>query len=186
MVPWQNTRFRKGRGCACPGRAGRTERHRFEGEAAGRRPSSRAPGQSTIDSVGIARVVGVARSTVSKVLNGYPYVAAETRERILQAIRAYEYYPNHSAQVLAGKQTNTLGLFFFNPGHFSEDVLADFMISSVIENASAMGYRTLAYVIRDPQDGATRGALKEAFYQRRIAAGIFIGARTGSRSSSSS
>jgi LacI family transcriptional regulator len=121
--------------------------------------------------------VGVARSTVSKVLNGYPHVAPATRERILEAIRAYGYYPNHSAQVLAGKQTNTLGLFFFNPGHFSEDVLADFMISSVIENASAMGYRTLAYVVRDPHDTATRGALMEAFYQRRIAAGIFIGAR---------
>jgi LacI family transcriptional regulator len=130
-----------------------------------------------IDSVGIARVVGVARSTVSKVLNGYPHIAADTRERILQAVRAYEYYPNHSAQILAGKRTNTLGLFFFNAGHFSEDVLADFMISSVIENAAALGYHTLAYVIRNPGDSTTRGSLKEAFYQRRIAAGVFIGAR---------
>lgn len=127
--------------------------------------------------MGIARLVGVARSTVSKALNGYPYVAAETRERILEAVRHYEYYPNYSAQVLAGKRPNTLGLFFFSAGHFSEDVLADFMISSVIENAAALGYRTLAYVIRDPSDRAARESLKEAFYQRRIAAGVFIGAR---------
>ncbi len=129
-----------------------------------------------IDSVDIARLVGVARSTVSKVLNGYPHVAARTRERILQAVRAYDYYPNHSAQVLAGKPTDTLGLFFFNAGHFSEDVLADFLISSVIENAASLGYHTLAYVIR-PDADATRGSLKEAFYQRRIAAGLFIGTR---------
>ncbi len=130
-----------------------------------------------INSVEIARLAGVARSTVSKVLNGYPHIAVATRDRILRVVRAYGYYPDYSAQVLAGKRTDTLGLFFFCAGHFSEDVLADFMISSVIENAAAFGYHTLAYVVRGPEDGATRGSLKGAFYERRIAAGIFIGAR---------
>ncbi len=141
------------------------------------KPGKRSAKLRKIDSVDIARLVGVARSTVSKALNGYPYIAAETRKRILQAVQTYQYYPNHSAQILAGKRTDTLGLFFFNAGHFSEDVLADFMISSAIENAAALGYHTLAYVIRNPQDSATRGALMEAFYQRRIGAGLFIGAR---------
>jgi LacI family transcriptional regulator len=129
-----------------------------------------------IDSVEIARLAGVARSTVSKVLNGYPHISVATRDRILKAVRAYGYYPDHSAQVLAGKRTNTLGLFFFRAGHFSEDVLADFMISSVIENAAAFGYHTLAYVVQGPDDAA-RGSLKGAFCEGRIAAGIFIGAR---------
>ena len=119
----------------------------------------------------------MARSTVSKVLNGYPHIAVATRERILSAVRVYGYYPDHSAQVLAGKRSDTLGLFFFRAGHFSEDVLADFMISSVIENAAAFGYRTLAYVVRSPDDRATHGSLKGAFCERGIAAGIFIGAR---------
>jgi LacI family transcriptional regulator len=130
-----------------------------------------------VDSVDIARLVGVARSTVSKALNGYPYIAAGTRERILEAVRTYGYYPNYSAQVLAGKRTSTLGLFFFRAGHFSDDVLADFIISSVIENAAAFGFQTLAYVVRSPGDSATASSLKGAFYQRRVAAGIFIGAR---------
>jgi LacI family transcriptional regulator len=155
------------------GGKGRVARPAARHQPARQKPAAR---RGKIDSVDIARLVGVARSTVSKVLNGYPHVAAHTRERILQAVRAYDYYPNHSAQVLAGKPTDTLGLFFFNAGHFSEDVLADFLISSIIENAAAVGYHTLAYVIR-PDDDATRGSLKEAFYQRRIAAGIFIGAR---------
>ncbi len=145
-------------------------------QAAIRRPSS-TTGRRKIDSVEIARLAGVARSTVSKVLNGYPHIAVATRDRILRAVRAYGYYPDHSAQVLAGKRTNTLGLFFFRAGHFSEDVLADFMISSVIENAAAFGYHTLAYVVRGPDDDATRGSLERAFCERRIAAGIFIGAR---------
>jgi LacI family transcriptional regulator len=131
----------------------------------------------SINSVEIARLAGVARSTVSKVLNGYPHIAAATRGRVLRAVRAYGYYPDHSAQMLAGKQTDTLGLFFFRAGHFSEDVLADFMISSVIENAAAFGFHTLAYVVHGPEEGATRGPLMGTFCERRIAAGIFIGAR---------
>jgi LacI family transcriptional regulator len=134
--------------------------------------------RTKVDSVDIARLVGVARSTVSKALNGYPYIAAGTRKRILEAVRTYGYYPNYSAQVLAGKRTSTLGLFFFRAGHFSDDVLADFMISSVIENAAALGYHTLAYVVRNPEDGATARSLAGTFYQRRVGAGIFIGARS--------
>jgi LacI family transcriptional regulator len=143
---------------------------------AGKRPSSAAL-RKKINSAEIARLAGVARSTVSKALNGYPHIAVATRDRILKAVSAYGYYPDHSAQVLAGKRTNTLGLFFFRAGHFSEDVLADFMISSVIENAAAFGYNTLAFVVQGPDDSATRRSLKGAFYERRIAAGIFIGAR---------
>ncbi len=142
-----------------------------------RLPAGKAASRRRMDAVGIARLVGVARSTVSKVLNGYPHVAPETRTRILQAVRAHKYYPNLSAQILAGKKTRTLGLFFINPRHFSEDVLADFMISSLIEHASFLGYHTLAYVIRDPRDATTKDSIRETFYQGRIAAGIFIGAR---------
>jgi LacI family transcriptional regulator len=140
---------------------------------AGRRPPAAAL-RKKINCVEIARLVGVARSTVSKLLNGYPHIAVATRDRILRAVSACGYYPDHSAQVLAGKRTNTLGLFFFRACHLSEDVLADFMISSVIENAAAFGYHTIAYVVQRPDDSATRRSLKGAFYERRIAAGIFI------------
>ncbi len=159
------------------GRTKRTRRKTGTPPAVKARHGPTAARRKKVDSVDIARLVGVARSTVSKALNGYPYIAAGTRERILEAVRAYGYYPNYSAQVLAGKRTNTLGLFFFRAGHFSDDVLADFMISSVIENAAALGYHTLASVVRSPEDSATARSLTGAFYQRRVAAGIFIGAR---------
>ena len=118
-----------------------------------------APRRKKIDSVDIARLVGVARSTVSKTLNGYPYIAAGTRERILKAVRALGITPTATAQVLAGKRTTTLGLFFYRAGNFADDVLADFMISSVIENAAALGYQTLAYIVRGPKDDATGSSL---------------------------
>jgi LacI family transcriptional regulator len=130
-----------------------------------------------IDSSGIARRVGVARSTVSKVLNGYPNIAEATRERVMNAVRKYQYYPNLSAQVLAGKITNTIGLFFINQGHFSDDILANFLICSIIENTASLGYHTLSYIIRNPEDDETARTIKEVFYQRRISAGIFVGAK---------
>ena len=39
-----------------------------------------------VDSVAIARLAGVSRSTVSKVINDYPNIAVETRARVLKAI----------------------------------------------------------------------------------------------------
>jgi len=60
----------------------------------------------------IARLAGVSRSTVSRVINNYPNVPEKTRERVMKVIREYNYEPNQSARVLAGKKTNTIGLFF--------------------------------------------------------------------------
>lgn len=125
----------------------------------------------------IARLAGVARSTVSKVLNGYPNISEETRDRVLKTVERYRYYPNLSAQILAGKRTDTLGLFFISQGHFSEDILVSFMISRVIECAAALGYHMLTYIIRDPGEGGAASAIREVFHQRRVDGGIFIGAR---------
>jgi LacI family transcriptional regulator len=148
----------------------RAEESRHTGEPRQRR-------ERKIDSKGTAKLVGVSRSTVSKVLNGYPQISHATRERVLRVVRQYQYYPNFFAQVLAGKTTDTLGLFFINQGHFSEDTLANYLISSIIENAASLGYHTLSYLIGNPEDPATTCSIKEVFCQRRICAGIFIGAR---------
>lgn len=140
------------------------------GGQGGKRPKS-------VGSVDIARFAGVARSTVSKVLNGYPHISDTTRARVLTAVRKHQYYPDLSAQILAGKRTNTLGLFFINPGHFSEDLLVNFMISRVIESAAALGHHMLTYIIREPDDPEALDSVREVFHQRRISGGVFIGAK---------
>lgn len=48
---------------------------------------------------------GVAISTVSKVLNNYPYVSEETRRRVREAIHELNYIPNTIAAALSSKQT---------------------------------------------------------------------------------
>ncbi len=55
-------------------------------------PARRPPRAATV--VDVARLAGVAANTVSRVLNNPGQVAAETRERVNEAIRATGYVPN--------------------------------------------------------------------------------------------
>lgn len=58
----------------------------------------------------IARISGVSRSTVSRVINNDPRVHESTRQRVQDIIRQYHYQPNLAAQRLAGGRTHILGL----------------------------------------------------------------------------
>ncbi len=58
----------------------------------------------------IARELGVSTVTVSKVLRGNADVGAETRARVLERMRAYNYRPNIAARGLAHGKTFTVGL----------------------------------------------------------------------------
>ncbi|MBS4218349.1 LacI family DNA-binding transcriptional regulator [Bacillus sp. FJAT-49711] len=129
-----------------------------------------------VNSVEIAKLAGVSRSTVSRVINNYPNVPESTRRKVMEVIQEHNYYPNISARVLAGKKTGTIGLFMIESGPVSDDPLSSFFITSIIDSASTKGYYVLTNFIRDRQDYNTIERLKEVFYQRRIDGGIFIGA----------
>lgn len=131
--------------------------------------------KSEINSIEVAQLAGVSRSTVSRVVNNYPNVPSETKEKVMKAIKELNYFPNVSAQILAGKKSRTIGLFMVSSGEVSVDVLTNMMIVNVIENASEYDYYVLTYIIRDSSDEETIKNVKEIFYQRRIDGGIFIG-----------
>lgn len=132
--------------------------------------------KTEINSVEIARLAGVSRSTVSRVINNYANVPPETRKKVMEVIDAYQYVPNLSAQVLAGKGTRTIGLFVIEAGRISGDMLTNLLLASVVEHASSRGYYVLTYIIRDTADADSVRGVKDAFYQRRVDGGIFIGA----------
>lgn len=132
--------------------------------------------KAEINSKEIAQIAGVSRSTVSRVINNYTNVPPETREKVMKVIQEYNYVPNVSAQVLAGKKTRTIGLFIIEAGHVSSDMLSNLLIASIIENASTCGYYVLTHIIRNAQDVDSVRGVKDIFYQRRIDGGIFIGA----------
>jgi len=63
----------------------------------------------------IAKICGVSKATVSRVLNDKPDgVGAETRERIKKVIKEMEYRPNNLAQSIVNRRTKTIGLILPN------------------------------------------------------------------------
>lgn len=58
----------------------------------------------------VARRAGVSPKTVSNVLNGYPYIKASTRERVLAAVEELGYRMNISARNLRAGRTGIIAL----------------------------------------------------------------------------
>ncbi|HLI09052.1 MAG TPA: LacI family DNA-binding transcriptional regulator [Ktedonobacteraceae bacterium] len=58
----------------------------------------------------IARLAGVSKSTVSRVLNAHPKVDPETRERVLSVMKEHGFVPNAAATGLAKGRGHLIGL----------------------------------------------------------------------------
>ncbi|PIF14647.1 LacI family DNA-binding transcriptional regulator [Candidatus Pantoea floridensis] len=62
----------------------------------------------------VAKVAGVSKATVSRVLSGNGYVSQEKREKVFEAIAATGFRPNLLARNLATKSSQTIGLVITN------------------------------------------------------------------------
>lgn len=60
--------------------------------------------------VSVAKAAGVSNKTVSRVINGEPYVTEETRERVEKAIQDLGYIPNMAARQIRSSRSNTFGI----------------------------------------------------------------------------
>ena len=59
---------------------------------------------------GVASAAGVSIATVSRVLNGRPDVAPDTREAVLRAVREQGFSTNRNARALSGGRTGLIGV----------------------------------------------------------------------------
>ncbi len=62
----------------------------------------------------VAARAGVAVKTVSRVLSGQPYVSADTRQRVEEAMRALDFRPSIAARILSGAKSNQIALIYDN------------------------------------------------------------------------
>lgn len=60
----------------------------------------------------VARLAGVSKTTVSRVLNNRGYLSSETKKKVQDAMKALNYHPNAIARQLFRKQTKLVGLIF--------------------------------------------------------------------------
>lgn len=66
----------------------------------------------------VADFVGVSKSTVSNVFNNKKNVSEEIRNKVLDAAKQLNYYPNKLAVGLSKSKTGFVGIFIDNSSHF--------------------------------------------------------------------
>ena len=66
----------------------------------------------------IARILGVAPSTVSRALQGHPDISEETRRQVRELASRMKYQPNVVAQGLKFRRSNTIGVIIPEIVHY--------------------------------------------------------------------
>jgi DNA-binding LacI/PurR family transcriptional regulator len=91
----------------------------------------------------VAKRAGVSPAVVSYVINNSNYVSAQTREKVLKAIKELDYYPNRIARSLKTRKTMQLLLiandiqneFYVEVAYFLENIAFDNGFSLFMTNA---------------------------------------------------
>ncbi|HEU4674273.1 MAG TPA: LacI family DNA-binding transcriptional regulator [Candidatus Limnocylindrales bacterium] len=73
----------------------------------------RAPGLATLEEV--ARVAGVSRATVSRVVNDSPRVSPDVRQAVERAIESLGYVPNRAARSLVTRRSDSVAVVITEP-----------------------------------------------------------------------
>ncbi|WP_285767322.1 LacI family DNA-binding transcriptional regulator [Peribacillus sp. SI8-4] len=89
----------------------------------------------------VARIAGVSQSTVSRVLNDYPYIKKHTREKVLAVIEELGFTRDEIARSLVEKRTKSIGLIL---GSISNPFFAE-TAEVIIERAQELKYDVIVY-----------------------------------------
>jgi LacI family transcriptional regulator len=112
--------------------------------------------------VDVARLAGVATSTVSHVLNRTRFVSAATTLAVEDAVRAVGYTPNTLARALARSTTNTVGLAISaSANRYFSDI-----INAIEEECAKLGMMVLLANTRDDPEQEIK--VVAALHGRRV------------------
>ena len=87
----------------------------------------------------VATEAGVAISTVSKVLNNYPNVSKDTKEKVNAAINKLGFVPNKVAQALSSKSTGRVAVLINDRTNLSIDEIDMRYLAGAIPKARELG-----------------------------------------------
>ena len=131
----------------------------------------------------LAKIIGVSRVTLSKVINGVGGVAPKTEKKIREYIEKYNFVPNSKARSLVGKKEHIIGLFSaysYNNLGTGSNITSHFateMINLVISNAQKHEYKTLVYLTEREKDTKS---IERILSSSMVRGAILIGYDTGS------
>ncbi|WP_250445947.1 LacI family DNA-binding transcriptional regulator [Actinotalea sp. C106] len=109
------------------------------------------PRRATIRDVALE--AGVSRGTVSRVLNGEPYVSAQAREAIEKAVARVGYVPNSAARNLATRRSQAIGFIVHEPHElFLEDPNIGAILLGANRVLSGSDHQMVSLVIDSERD----------------------------------
>jgi LacI family transcriptional regulator len=89
----------------------------------------------------VAKKAGVSQSTVSRVLNDYPYIKKSTKEKVLAAIKEMGFTRDEIARSLVEKRTKSIGLIL---GSIANPFFAE-SAEVIIQRAQELKYDVIVY-----------------------------------------
>ncbi len=120
----------------------------------------------------VARSLNISITTVSRALDGYEDVSAETRQRVLEAARQMGYTPNRAARQLRRQRSETIGYILPTEKPQFADAFYSEFIAGLGDMAAASNFDLL--VSAAPPDSAAEKALYERWVQGRKVDGLVL------------
>jgi LacI family transcriptional regulator len=124
------------------------------------------PKKATIED--IARLAGVSRTTISRVLNHRPDVDRATRERVLRVIEEQGYVPSLTAAGLAGGRNRLLGMLL---PVFTWPIIPD-LIRGISEILKQTPYELVLYTFNDEDLNRDRRDVINRLLATKLTAGL--------------
>ncbi len=101
----------------------------------------------------IAKKAGVSLATASRVVNDYPYVSDEIRERVLKVINETGFHPHIAAKSLASQRTGILGLVIPRSVHaFFSDPYFPRLTEGIAQACNQLGYTLALFLFYTEED----------------------------------
>ncbi|MCG6200129.1 trehalose operon repressor TreR [Psychromonas antarctica] len=122
--------------------------------------------------VDIAKLAGVGKSTVSRVLTNHPKVKASTREKVERLIQESGFVPSKSAQAMGGGRSKVVGIIVSRLDSVSENKA----VSGILDTVYAAGYDAL---IMEGQFSSAKTNEHLAVLQKRNVDGVILFGFTG-------
>ncbi|MEN0084644.1 MAG: LacI family DNA-binding transcriptional regulator [Leifsonia sp.] len=117
----------------------------------------------------IARLAGVSRQTVSRVLNGERYIKPSTEAQVRKVIEEHSWRPNSAARALATARSRTIGLLVSARSHYGPFSAA----TAIDEAARNRGYAILTATLAREDDESISAAL-DAFVAQGVEGVVVI------------
>jgi LacI family transcriptional regulator len=126
----------------------------------------------------LARLSGVSVGTVSRALNGYADVNAETRERIMELARSLDYTPTAAARMLVTQRSHVIGVFL-ETGEGHPDLQHPFfheVLVGIKHQVGASGFDLLLFASETPGNGFGEHSYVKRCHHHNVDGAVLMGA----------